>query len=305
MGPFVITFPLCLPFNSNRTCIWGKSLLLWNPHAPNDPYQSPRSFKRRLEIPGRYPQSQSPHSPHCDFFSLIEAEIRSRLTWKLQGFVRHHVRSVDYPAIIPSLESGKLLGRRVASPFNPSSSYTDLHVSKTRDLEADEACVRGTYVSGLTKVDVLALDAFEGDVSPFPFSKHAPSLRSPAERPFGSVRQEYARLLIKTTSSNPYLLTPLFSPPLLTPDANETPMLPTPLSSPYFQNVPVKPSILTLSTSCTLGQLKRVQGLKRVEMKVGEVQERAEKAEEGFAQVEGWVYVWREEVGRLEKKIWE
>lgn len=34
-----------------------------------------------------------------------------------------------------------------------------------RRLDDDEACVRGTYVRGLTKVDVLALDAFEGDVS--------------------------------------------------------------------------------------------------------------------------------------------
>ena len=34
-----------------------------------------------------------------------------------------------------------------------------------RKLQDDEACVRGTYVRGLTRVDVLSLDAFEGDVS--------------------------------------------------------------------------------------------------------------------------------------------
>jgi hypothetical protein len=37
-------------------------------------------------------------------------------------------------------------------------------MSRRRRLDDDEACVRGTYVRGLTKVDVLALDAFEGEV---------------------------------------------------------------------------------------------------------------------------------------------
>jgi len=35
----------------------------------------------------------------------------------------------------------------------------------------EEASVRGTYVRGLRRVDVLALDAFEGEVCVFVFGK--------------------------------------------------------------------------------------------------------------------------------------
>ena len=62
----------------------------------------------------------------------------------LKGYTRHRVVDCDYPAITPDAgaESHQING----SPSNTS-----------------DACVRGTYVSGLTDVDVWRLDIFEGD----------------------------------------------------------------------------------------------------------------------------------------------
>jgi hypothetical protein len=54
------------------------------------------------------------------------------------------VKNVDYPAICASSSSSTILGR---------------------GLSEEEACVRGTYVTGLSKADARALDVFEGDVS--------------------------------------------------------------------------------------------------------------------------------------------
>lgn len=49
----------------------------------------------------------------------------------LDGYIRHRVRECDYPAIVPS--------------------------------ETPNACVRGTYVQGLSTEDQWRLDLFEGD----------------------------------------------------------------------------------------------------------------------------------------------
>ncbi|KAL5634711.1 hypothetical protein ACGC1H_002676 [Rhizoctonia solani] len=60
----------------------------------------------------------------------------------LMSFTRHHVRSCDYPAIVPYNVGAVLLNR---------------------ELNRDERCVRGVIVSGLRPEDVACLDIFEGD----------------------------------------------------------------------------------------------------------------------------------------------
>ncbi|CAE6518061.1 unnamed protein product [Rhizoctonia solani] len=60
----------------------------------------------------------------------------------LMSFTRHHVRSCDYPAIVPYNVGAVLL---------------------KRELDRDEKCVRGVIVSGLRPEDVACLDIFEGD----------------------------------------------------------------------------------------------------------------------------------------------
>ncbi|KAH8995340.1 hypothetical protein EDB92DRAFT_1846359 [Lactarius akahatsu] len=60
----------------------------------------------------------------------------------LSDYMRHKVKNADYPAILPCERSKALLGR---------------------ELTAEENCIRGTLVSGLTAEDVALLDAFEGD----------------------------------------------------------------------------------------------------------------------------------------------
>ncbi|KEP51178.1 aminotransferase [Rhizoctonia solani 123E] len=60
----------------------------------------------------------------------------------LMSFTRHHVRSCDYPAIVPYNVGAVLLNR---------------------ELNRDERCVRGVIISGLRPEDVACLDIFEGD----------------------------------------------------------------------------------------------------------------------------------------------
>ncbi|CAD6582836.1 MAG: hypothetical protein CYPHOPRED_002132 [Cyphobasidiales sp. Tagirdzhanova-0007] len=55
---------------------------------------------------------------------------------------RHHVKGVDYPAVVNVEKGIKAMGR---------------------SLSQDEACVRGTAVMGLTRSDMQLLDTFEGD----------------------------------------------------------------------------------------------------------------------------------------------
>jgi hypothetical protein len=60
----------------------------------------------------------------------------------LPDHTRHQVKLEDYPGILPYSRSKLLLGR---------------------DLDAEERCVRGTLVVGLSNSDLDALDVFEGD----------------------------------------------------------------------------------------------------------------------------------------------
>ncbi|CCO29651.1 putative aminotransferase C660.12c [Rhizoctonia solani AG-1 IB] len=60
----------------------------------------------------------------------------------LMSFTRHHVRSCDYPAIVP---------------------YNVGTVLLKRELNRDEKCVRGVIISGLRPEDIACLDVFEGD----------------------------------------------------------------------------------------------------------------------------------------------
>jgi hypothetical protein len=55
------------------------------------------------------------------------------------------VKGEDYPAIVDRRATDMILHRQ---------------------LEEEEYTTRGTFVSGLTIMDVRALDIFEGDVSP-------------------------------------------------------------------------------------------------------------------------------------------
>lgn len=61
-----------------------------------------------------------------------------------QGYTRHHVKGVDYPAIVPAADGTDIIGRT---------------------LSKEEASVRGTIVNGLSAADIRFLDTFEGDVS--------------------------------------------------------------------------------------------------------------------------------------------
>lgn len=61
-----------------------------------------------------------------------------------QNYTRHHVKGVDYPAVVPARLGEQVMGR----------ALTD-----------DEASVRGCVVKGLTAADLRFLDTFEGDVS--------------------------------------------------------------------------------------------------------------------------------------------
>ena len=61
----------------------------------------------------------------------------------LPGFTRHHIKHVDYPAIVPAGDGERIMGRK---------------------LTEDEATVRGRLVTGLSAQDIRALDIFEGDV---------------------------------------------------------------------------------------------------------------------------------------------
>jgi len=60
----------------------------------------------------------------------------------LKNHTRHHVKAVDYPAVVPAKIGTEVLKRK---------------------LSDDEASVRGTVVKGLTKSDIRFLDTFEGD----------------------------------------------------------------------------------------------------------------------------------------------
>ena len=78
----------------------------------------------------------APQVLHRVIFGTVQPTVSqaSRLTFKpalLPQYVRHRVLDCDYPAIIPSSEP--------------------------------DACVRGTYVHGLTAEDQWRLDLFEGD----------------------------------------------------------------------------------------------------------------------------------------------
>jgi hypothetical protein len=63
----------------------------------------------------------------------------------LREYTRHQVKSADYPAVVPYAQSRAHLFEK--------------------DLAAEDRCVRGTLVRGLTKADMDFLDVFEGDVS--------------------------------------------------------------------------------------------------------------------------------------------
>lgn len=60
-----------------------------------------------------------------------------------QDHTRHHVKGVDYPAVVPNE-----IGRKILR----------------RDLSKWEGSVRGKVVQGLTRKDLELLDIFEGDV---------------------------------------------------------------------------------------------------------------------------------------------
>lgn len=60
----------------------------------------------------------------------------------LPGYTRHCVKGEDYPAIVDRRATDTILGHQ---------------------LEEEENITRGTFVSGLTIMDVRALDIFEGD----------------------------------------------------------------------------------------------------------------------------------------------
>ena len=70
--------------------------------------------------------------------------------------MRHCVKHADYPAVIPVQES-LVIGRSLHPQQDGAGASMDWN----------EATVRGTLVAGLTHLDILALDAFEGEVSQF------------------------------------------------------------------------------------------------------------------------------------------
>lgn len=80
--------------------------------------------------------------------------------------------------------------------------------------------------------------------------------------------------------------------------------------SPYFDNLPVRPQIITLgppiqtSTMFGLGT-GPVDDLVKPDVTVERAKKGLQEGEEGSAEVLGWVYVWRWDVGKLEKEIWE
>jgi hypothetical protein len=80
--------------------------------------------------------------------------------------------------------------------------------------------------------------------------------------------------------------------------------------SPYFDNLPVRPQIITLgppiqtSTMFGLGT-GPVDDLVKPDVTVERAKKGLQEGEEGFAEVLAWVYVWRWDVGKLEKEIWE
>jgi hypothetical protein len=80
--------------------------------------------------------------------------------------------------------------------------------------------------------------------------------------------------------------------------------------SPYFADVPVRPQIITLgpliqtTAMYTLGT-GPVDDLVKPDMTLERARRGLQAGEEGFAEVLAWVYVWRWDVGKLEREIWE
>jgi hypothetical protein len=73
-----------------------------------------------------------------------------------KGYTRHCVKGEDYPAIVD----------RQGTNIIMNNQYVPQYTWLTSRLKEEEYTTRGTFVSGLTIMDIRALDIFEGDVSP-------------------------------------------------------------------------------------------------------------------------------------------
>ena len=134
---------------------------------------------------------------------------------------------------------------------------------------------------------------------------------------------------------------PFVSPAILTPGsdallfANETPPIlspgggggglpphprsaPADGSSPYFDDLPVRPQIITLGSMSKLSIVLAgstsadsssssdlVEQIVKPDVSVERAKNGLQAGEEGFNEVLAWVYVWRWDVGMLEREIWE
>ena len=127
---------------SRRGCRESCLLLLRDAHVGADPLSRHRAQFRSSPIRGRPAggvrvsrgRTHRKYRLHCSVSSC----------GLLQDYTRHHVKGVDYPAIVPAVDGTNIIGRT---------------------LSKEEASVRGTVVRGLSAADVRFLDTFEGDVS--------------------------------------------------------------------------------------------------------------------------------------------
>lgn len=155
----------------------ARSLLLWHTDAPLYTDQGHRSRGRRLDLSGLH----TARKPSCLHLQAVEESWKSRLTLCLNfsSTWRPRLDSVGLRATLRQ-ECG-LSGHHPRSIFlaTPQAVCERCHPTRLNrllktfpcgndansELTDEEACVRGTFVRGLRRNDVMALDAFEGDVS--------------------------------------------------------------------------------------------------------------------------------------------
>jgi len=59
------------------------------------------------------------------------------------------------------------------------------------------------------------------------------------------------------------------------------------------------------STSMTTTSSLSPSAMGKADVTVDRVRQGVRQGERGFGEVEAWVYVWRDDVGKLEREIWE
>ena len=102
--------------------------------------------------------SRMPSYPYVDILTHWVEHVSGA---DLQGYTRHCVKGEDYPAIVDRRGTDTIM----------NNQYVSLWTWLTERLKEEEYTTRGTFVSGLTIMDVRALDIFEGDVRSPPLLK--------------------------------------------------------------------------------------------------------------------------------------